>query len=45
MCKRKNNEGRSLNEIWLFGGICRNDHKVFAYVVDDRKAETLQGGR
>ena len=41
MCKRKNNEGRSLNEIWLFGGICRNDHKVFAYVVDDRKAETL----
>ena len=41
MRKRKNNEGRKLNEIWLFGGICRNDHKVFACVVDDRKAETL----
>ena len=41
MCKRKNDKGRDLNEIWLFGGICREDHKVFAYVVDDRKAETL----
>lgn len=24
MCKRKNNKGRFLCEIWLFGGICRN---------------------
>ena len=41
MCKRKNNRGRILKEIWIFGGICREDRRAFVHVVDDRKAETL----
>lgn len=39
--KRKYHKGRFVKEKWLFGGIDRNTNELFAYLVDDRKAETL----
>jgi transposase-like protein len=39
--KRKNNAGRILNEVWLFGGICRESGERFIVQVPDRKATTL----
>ena len=39
--KRKNNAGRILQEIWVFGGVCRETHERFVFEVPDRKAETL----
>ncbi len=41
MCKHKYNRGRILNDVWILGGICREDGKVFAIVVKNRNAETL----
>lgn len=39
--KRKNNVGRLLNEIWVFGGVCRETHERFVVRVDSRDAGTL----
>ena len=39
--KRKNNVGRVLNEIWVFGGVCRETHERFIFKVNNRNAETL----
>lgn len=41
--KRKNHQGRMMpgSDIWVFGGICREDKKAFAMVVPDRSATTL----
>ena len=41
MYRRKYNRGRLLNDVWIFGGICREDGRVFAVVVENRKEETL----
>lgn len=41
MCKRKYHRGRILNDVWIFGGICREDKKVFAIVVKNRDSKTL----
>lgn len=41
MSKRKYNRGRLLNDQWIFGGICRETNEFFAYLVPDRKGETL----
>ena len=41
MCKRKYNVGRMLNEIWIFGGICVEDHQFFCLVVNNRTTEEL----
>lgn len=38
---RKYNCGRMTNEVWVFGGICREDGNIFAIVVPDRTKETL----
>ena len=38
---RKYNRGRLISEVWIFGGICREDNQVFAVVVPDRTWETL----
>ena len=41
--KRKNHVGavRGNMDVWIFGGICREDKKRFAVQVPDRKATTL----
>jgi len=39
--KRKYNQGSLLHEQWIFGGICRETGDFFAYLVPDRKSETL----
>ena len=39
--KRKNNVGRVLQEIWVFGGVCRETHERFVYKVDRRDSATL----
>lgn len=41
MCRRKYQRGRILNDVWIFGGICREDNNVFAIVVKNRNADTL----
>ena len=41
MSKRKNHAGRVLQEIWIFGGICRETHERFAIQVQARDAATL----
>ena len=41
ICKRKYHRGRLLLDVWIFGGICREDNQIFAVVVEDRKSETL----
>ena len=41
MYRRKYNRGRLLNDVWIFGGICREDGRGFAVVVENRKEETL----
>lgn len=38
---RKYNRGRYLAPVWVFGGICRETHQVFALVVPNRTSETL----
>lgn len=38
---RKYNRGRFVKEVWIFGGICRDDGNIFAIVVPDRTKETL----
>ena len=39
--KRKNNVGRILNEIWVFGGVCRETHERFVVRVPKRDTNTL----
>ena len=39
--KRKNHAGRVLNEVWVFGGICRETRQRFALRVPNRSAATL----
>lgn len=41
MSRRKYHRGRVLQEVWIFGGICRETKQVFSIVVKDRKKETL----
>ena len=41
MSRRKYHRGRILSEKWIFGGICRETGEIFAYLVPDRKGETL----
>ena len=38
---RKYHRGRFLATIWVFGGICRQTKQVFALIVPDRTAPTL----
>lgn len=39
--RRKYNKGRVVKENWLFGGIDRVTNEIFAFLVDDRRANTL----
>ena len=39
--KSKNNVVRVLNEIWVFGGVCRETHERFIFKVDNQNSETL----
>ena len=39
--KRKNNVGRLLQEVWVFGGVCRETHERFVLMVPNRNAATL----
>lgn len=39
--KRKYHKGRFVKENWLFGGIDRVTNEIFAFLVDDRRADTL----
>ena len=39
--RRKNHTGRVLDTVWVFGGICRQTNKAFAYIVKDRTADSL----
>ena len=41
MSRRKYHRGRILSEKWIFGGLCRETGENFAYLVPDRKGETL----
>jgi len=41
MSRRKYNRGRMLGDMWIFGGICRETGSFFAYLVPNRKSETL----
>ena len=41
MAKRKYNRGRVLKEVWIFGGICREDKQLFLIIVPDRTSVTL----
>ena len=40
--RRKGNVGRTVNEQWVFGGICRETRECFLVAVPDRRKETLQ---
>jgi len=39
--KRKFHKGRILNQIWIFGGICRDDNMIFLEQVPNRNSDTL----
>ena len=39
--KEKNNVGRLLPEVWVFGGVCRETHERFVFQVPQRDAATL----
>ena len=41
ICRRKFNVGRVLNQVWIFGGICIEDHQFFCLPVINRTTETL----
>jgi IS1 family transposase len=43
VCKRKYNRGRILQhqDVWLFGGVCRETKDVFSVIVDKRDKHTL----
>ena len=41
MCRRKYHRGRLLLDVWIFGGVCREDKQVFAVVVKNRQSDTL----
>lgn len=41
MCRRKYNVGRVLNQVWIFGGICIEDHQFFCLPVINRSNEIL----
>ena len=42
ICRRKNRKGRIPNEIWLFGGVNRNDkNELFIFPIPNRKKQTL----
>ena len=42
MCHRKYHVGRILNQVWIFGGVCIEDHQFFCLVVPDRTSKTLK---
>jgi len=39
--KRKFHKGRFLHQVWIFGGICRDDNMVFLEHVPNRNSDTL----
>ena len=38
---KKYGRGRDLNQVWIFGGICRETKDIFAIIVDERNKKTL----
>ena len=38
---KKYGRGRELNQVWIFGGICRETQEMFAIIVEQRDENTL----